>query len=1287
MGNKSGKRVISYSEASSRCTPQEKLSLKTTFKVYSVRPSKDDDVLKPRKAHKRRKSKDRSKSSGVSDSQMKKQVLTKHGFKHNVMPIGFPDAISSKMFSCFDAGDNGWITWKDFVVGMVVFLKGTPEEKSRFLYQIYGETDENNGLISRMDMEHILKDDIFLDNDEKSVEQILDDLFKDADPENDYCISSDELYEWVEQNKGLTFLISWLYEDEKQIIEIEEDEQILEDLTVWKCEENIYDLTIEDLEHVYSRFVKEGSTMGYVNLNTAKRILKGFPDLLITRIYNIFASFSIEEVTSQNLILALLLIWGGDQSEKIEFCYDICCVDNSENMLDYRIVYNIFKSIWILAYVDSGVSTKKKKKKKKRQVQSEAGDETHSLVDEFFQMNNLGPDDLVEKEIFFSFFESESALDLSERVMEVSYLYFGVRPKTSKNECKIIQDLYDQNEDRSVGNTYYIIWKRWWDEWCEYSGFEADVQEDAVVPDVIDNNVLLRKGSEISIQKELVEGEDYILLPEAAWNALYSWYRGGPLLPRKMVEYDGNQIMEVYPPELILYERYTVFQQTYNRSNALFSMSSTIEDIINYGRNIFKIPMDRGVRLWIRKKKLPLLLEETEWNILDYGLYDQPEVKLYLEIRMEDGFWPIDKYMEASGAKKPETVKAEPGLVGLMNLGNTCYMNSGLQSLSNTPGLAEYFSSNLYKYELNKRNPLGSGGQIAKEFSKVIKKLWSDPSRRTINTVIPLGFKKALSNVNDQFSGFQQQDAQEMLSCLLDKLHEDLNRVIEKPYFPGVDTDDKSVQEIAEESWDQFYARNQSIIVDIFHGLMKSELECETCSHQSLTFEPFTFLSIPLPVHKKRNMEIRLFTLDGDIPVTYGITLDHDEPILNLKLELEAASNIPAENMAVADVTGHYIFSILSDHKAVNLLDPKNVYMYEIPGNRYNPRIAEENEDVYYYSRIMHRTMVKPKAQLLNASKPQLFGEPFLICSPVGDTTNIEFHEQIWESLKRYVSFPDMPPKVGGYDYDEILEKIPYTIVSVNRNGTRCSKCHWSEHCFGCTIQANDEPFHISKREAIAINWNLNFPNDVREYFSMNKTRETTLDETVAITRAKERAPITIYECLEEFTTRELLEGEDVWYCSNCQEHRSAFKKFDLWFTPRVLILHLKRFDSTPSGWIKLDRLVEFPFFDFDLSPFVANENLQSDPHYDLFACLNHFGGLGRGHYTTYAKNYTEDRWYCFDDRRCFIIDENKNVQSPSAYLLFYVRKDVLEEGFDVENYIEKYIGDHALPSKKCNVM
>ena len=101
-----------------------------------------------------------------------------------------------------------------------------------------------------------------------------------------------------------------------------------------------------------------------------------------------------------------------------------------------------------------------------------------------------------------------------------------------------------------------------------------------------------------------------------------------------------------------------------------------------------------------------------------------------------------------------------------------------------------------------------------------------------------------------QFTGFAQHDAQEFLAFLLDGLHEDLNRVIQKPYTTPVEANGRPDEVVADEAWRVHRQRNDSHINDVFSGQYKSKLTCPVCDKVSVTFDPFTYLTIPLPKKK-----------------------------------------------------------------------------------------------------------------------------------------------------------------------------------------------------------------------------------------------------------------------------------------------------------------------------------------------------------------------------------------------------------------------------------------------------
>uniref|UniRef100_A0A0A9YH44 Ubiquitin carboxyl-terminal hydrolase n=1 Tax=Lygus hesperus TaxID=30085 RepID=A0A0A9YH44_LYGHE len=190
--------------------------------------------------------------------------------------------------------------------------------------------------------------------------------------------------------------------------------------------------------------------------------------------------------------------------------------------------------------------------------------------------------------------------------------------------------------------------------------------------------------------------------------------------------------------------------------------------------------------------------------------------------------------------KEPPSATNNHGLSGLRNIGNTCFLNSVVQCLSNTRLLREYLISREYISEIRTSDNKGS---LIKSFGDVVTELWSDEGK-VVNTS---SFKSHIQRYAPRFMGYNQQDAQEFLRYLLEGLHDDINRVAVKPKnLPEID-DELSESMKATEAWKQYLRFDNSRIVDLFVGQLKSTLLCTVCQHASTTFEAFWDLSLPLP--------------------------------------------------------------------------------------------------------------------------------------------------------------------------------------------------------------------------------------------------------------------------------------------------------------------------------------------------------------------------------------------------------------------------------------------------------
>ncbi|XP_047679903.1 ubiquitin carboxyl-terminal hydrolase 2 isoform X2 [Prionailurus viverrinus] len=211
--------------------------------------------------------------------------------------------------------------------------------------------------------------------------------------------------------------------------------------------------------------------------------------------------------------------------------------------------------------------------------------------------------------------------------------------------------------------------------------------------------------------------------------------------------------------------------------------------------------------------------------------------------------------------------KSAQGLAGLRNLGNTCFMNSILQCLSNTRELRDYCLQRLYMRDLSHGSSVHTA--LMEEFAKLIQTIWTSSPN---DVVSPSEFKTQIQRYAPRFVGYNQQDAQEFLRFLLDGLHNEVNRVTVRPKSNPENLDHLPDDEKGRQMWRKYLEREDSRIGDLFVGQLKSSLTCTDCGYCSTVFDPFWDLS--LPIAKRGYPEVtlmdcmRLFTkedvLDGD---------------------------------------------------------------------------------------------------------------------------------------------------------------------------------------------------------------------------------------------------------------------------------------------------------------------------------------------------------------------------------------------------------------------------------------
>ena len=186
----------------------------------------------------------------------------------------------------------------------------------------------------------------------------------------------------------------------------------------------------------------------------------------------------------------------------------------------------------------------------------------------------------------------------------------------------------------------------------------------------------------------------------------------------------------------------------------------------------------------------------------------------------------------------------EPTLVGLNNIGATCYMNATLQCLSNTTKLTVYFLK-MFKYEYNNKKKI-----MSNEYYNVVKNLWD--KNNTNRSFSPYSFKEKLSQENPLFKGIQANDSKDLINFLLERIHLELNEPVKEQNNNKVENyvinqnDQLNECKMLNIFIHEFKLKYNSIISHLFYGMIETKSQCMRCKNIKYNFQVYSFLEFPL---------------------------------------------------------------------------------------------------------------------------------------------------------------------------------------------------------------------------------------------------------------------------------------------------------------------------------------------------------------------------------------------------------------------------------------------------------
>ncbi|CDO92811.1 unnamed protein product [Kluyveromyces dobzhanskii CBS 2104] len=638
-------------------------------------------------------------------------------------------------------------------------------------------------------------------------------------------------------------------------------------------------------------------------------------------------------------------------------------------------------------------------------LDSSAGDSSSEVSDSKKSVSTSNSDQLAE---VYSIEENPTDLSTSATSSVPSILYDAIPP--IQDQRSMIASMWARfNEEKKEGDVVFIIPENWLTIFQD-----LDIADYRTIPPLDIASIVIDCENFILQDYTL---RPYTAVPSNIFNSVRQWYgltADSRPISTFMVKDSNNQLIVEYDKPRFRVHHLSVEAENstaYSGSNRhaiedklsyMFTISrlSTMKDVVQNCLKVFyskELQLDRDShihRIWYINENDPnsnsnqvlqnnyvispsVFLElQTKHKITkdmyqtQIRDYDSHIISLAVEVKEKESHthWPSN-FLYYNKEKKSS------GIMGLSNLGNTCYMNSALQCLLHVPELNEYFLYKGYEAEINVDNPLGHKGHVAHAFGHLLQSLFGSTYKKKASFLAPRNFKSIIGHYNHLFAGFGQQDSQEFLAFLLDGLHEDLNRVIEKPYVQKPELandchldDTEQVIELASKTWSYIKQRNDSIIMDLFVGLYKSTLVCPNCNFISITFDPYNDLTLPLPIEKYWSAKVMIFP-QGSPPCTLEVELVKTSTYNDLKAYVASHANMNRDDLIGFEIFNHQFYNNYESNMEADYLPISE--------------LISDNDTVIFYEIYKAETdLLVPvfNTRIEEGYKtPKLFGYPFFI--------------------------------------------------------------------------------------------------------------------------------------------------------------------------------------------------------------------------------------------------------------------------------------------------------------------